>query len=444
MPRFQLATLGIGVVLDGEGRGLVNTPFTISAPLYAAATGGTLLTTPQKVTGVSGLAPGWLDPDTDEGSHTISYGGGTALTFNLGGANTKPATSPRTLIQYVSENGGNDANDGLSWGTAKNEIGPAIAALPDGGTVYVAPGSYSPASTIFLNGHAIVNAGAPHGGSGTNAKVTVSHTFNGNLFEFASGGLSGAGGTLRGLYLDQGGDFTGAAIAATATASARVTGIYLDDLRISGGVHGFTRDLDLDGSADDTAGGPGIRSVFVTNCLFFGCKTAGETVRLNRVVHAHFSNVNIIQAPEAAVTQGLKVLHVDSDDILWLGYVIGNVSVAAAGGNAFWIGGPGISGSLTYETGSANCHAECRVSGTATNNGNQTSSQLPFRNNTFALPVSFASEILPNRIRLVERAAIGNPAADSMVIWAQDNGSGKTQLMARFPTGAAIQIAIEP
>ena len=43
-----------------------------------------------------------------------------------------------------------------------------------------------------------------------------------------------------------------------------------------------------------------------------------------------------------------------------------------------------------------------------------------------------------------ESAAPAAPAANCAVIYAQDNGAGKTQLMARFPTGAAQQIAIEP
>lgn len=34
--------------------------------------------------------------------------------------------------------------------------------------------------------------------------------------------------------------------------------------------------------------------------------------------------------------------------------------------------------------------------------------------------------------------------ADTARVYAQDNGSGKTQLMVRFGTGAAVQIAIEP
>ena len=45
---------------------------------------------------------------------------------------------------------------------------------------------------------------------------------------------------------------------------------------------------------------------------------------------------------------------------------------------------------------------------------------------------------------LTEMTAPAAPAANSVRIYAVDNGSGKTQLMARFATGAAQQIAIEP
>jgi hypothetical protein len=41
-------------------------------------------------------------------------------------------------------------------------------------------------------------------------------------------------------------------------------------------------------------------------------------------------------------------------------------------------------------------------------------------------------------------AAPAAPAANNVRIYAEDNGSGKTRLMARFATGAAVQIAIEP
>ena len=41
-------------------------------------------------------------------------------------------------------------------------------------------------------------------------------------------------------------------------------------------------------------------------------------------------------------------------------------------------------------------------------------------------------------------AAPAAPATNNVRIYAEDNGGGKTRLMARFATGAAVQIAIEP
>jgi len=47
-------------------------------------------------------------------------------------------------------------------------------------------------------------------------------------------------------------------------------------------------------------------------------------------------------------------------------------------------------------------------------------------------------------LEFLEQTAPAAPAADGVRIYAEDNGSGKTRLMARFATGAAQQIAIEP
>lgn len=43
-----------------------------------------------------------------------------------------------------------------------------------------------------------------------------------------------------------------------------------------------------------------------------------------------------------------------------------------------------------------------------------------------------------------EQTAPAAPAANNVRLYAVDNGAGKTQLMALFPTGAAQQVAIEP
>ena len=47
-------------------------------------------------------------------------------------------------------------------------------------------------------------------------------------------------------------------------------------------------------------------------------------------------------------------------------------------------------------------------------------------------------------LTMKEMTAPSAPAANSCVIYAEDNGSGKTRLMVRFASGAAQQIAIEP
>lgn len=47
-------------------------------------------------------------------------------------------------------------------------------------------------------------------------------------------------------------------------------------------------------------------------------------------------------------------------------------------------------------------------------------------------------------MQLVEMTAPVAPSANGVRIFAEDNGSGKTRLMARFATGSAVQIAIEP
>jgi hypothetical protein len=45
---------------------------------------------------------------------------------------------------------------------------------------------------------------------------------------------------------------------------------------------------------------------------------------------------------------------------------------------------------------------------------------------------------------LAEMTAPAAPATNNVRIYAEDDGAGKTRLMARFATGAAVQIAIEP
>lgn len=61
----------------------------------------------------------------------------------------------------------------------------------------------------------------------------------------------------------------------------------------------------------------------------------------------------------------------------------------------------------------------------------------------FLYSTSLAPSLLSGGLQLAEQTAPSNPAANRAVIYAEDNGSGKTRLMVKFPTGDAIELAIE-
>jgi hypothetical protein len=67
-----------------------------------------------------------------------------------------------------------------------------------------------------------------------------------------------------------------------------------------------------------------------------------------------------------------------------------------------------------------------------------------FREAAGILGVRGTSTSVGGAIGLIEQTAPAAPAANGVRIYAEDNGAGKTRLMALFATGVAQQIAIEP
>jgi hypothetical protein len=67
-----------------------------------------------------------------------------------------------------------------------------------------------------------------------------------------------------------------------------------------------------------------------------------------------------------------------------------------------------------------------------------------YRNAAGIVGVRGATNSDGGALNFVEQTAPSAPSSNQVVIWAEDNGSGKTRLMARFATGANQQIAIEP
>jgi hypothetical protein len=58
--------------------------------------------------------------------------------------------------------------------------------------------------------------------------------------------------------------------------------------------------------------------------------------------------------------------------------------------------------------------------------------------------LSTSPSLLSGSLQMAEITAPAAPAANTGVVYFDDNGSGKTRMMVRFPTGAAIQLAIQP
>lgn len=59
-------------------------------------------------------------------------------------------------------------------------------------------------------------------------------------------------------------------------------------------------------------------------------------------------------------------------------------------------------------------------------------------------PAGLSQVEVGNGVQFTEMTAPSAPAANKVILYAQDNGAGKTQLMALFASGAAQQVAIEP
>ena len=261
---------------------------------------------------------------------------------------------------WVDADIGSDANDGRSYGTPLKTLAAAVAEMPNGGPIGLAPSTstYSLTSSLNLAGHSIQTVGrAP---SGTQGLAIIEHNFNGDMIVCGANGAM-----LRNLLLYQ--DFTvtgrtGAAL--TGTSSSSTGGEIVGENLIFSGGDGWERDLILDGSAWVTFG---IRKCVFINCEFFGCRTAGETIKITRGVHCKFIGGFLDQAP-TAVNQGVKIFDVNTTDLQFTGFRVLGDFYTEAGGGLLYVGI--INGNITCAAGSDyNKFVVNQVSGTFTNSG---------------------------------------------------------------------------
>ena len=308
--------------------------------------------------------------------------GGAAVTAGLLASDSARSARGSVPVQYVEPVHGNDQNDGLGWRLPqggregpKQTIRRAIEALPVGGVVFLAAGDYLPDQTLRPNGHHLVGF-APRSirnpdvrplRSPTTPQVTITHRFDGPLFEFEGGG------SLKGLSLSNANAAfnSGPAIHAVSTADSPGGYIYVEDVVVTSPAHGWERAVVLDGSSDPD----GLRSTFFTSCQFFGARVPGETIVLNRCINSFWSNCEIVPAPldAARFRQGMKIQHAATEEVyLSSCYIEGDLyseAAGAGGGQSVHVGNSRIKHDVTLGAGAANNRIDAAIGGTVTNSG---------------------------------------------------------------------------
>lgn len=116
--------------------------------------------------------------------------------------------------------------------------------------------------------------------------------------------------------------------------------------------------------------------------------------------------------------------------------------------NIFEIGtaaaGTGSSRSTRIRAGSQTWTFDANGLTTLPANTIQVSSSFTIGRTSGVMTLANESQTAGATFELREQTAPAAPSTDRVRIFAQDNGAGKTQLMALFASGAAQQIAIEP
>lgn len=139
-----------------------------------------------------------------------------------------------------------------------------------------------------------------------------------------------------------------------------------------------------------------------------------------------------------ATAQGSGVIIDDFDNIT----AAGTPTFATAGGGLN-IGGAGANFAISSGGGAVRMIASCSVAWSSTGNAQASLDTGLARVGAGIVGINDASTG-GAALSFVERTAPSAPSANGCYLYVEDNGSGKTRLMALFSSGAAQQVAIQP
>lgn len=156
-------------------------------------------------------------------------------------------------------------------------------------TVIVPCGEYKITGTIVVGqGVAIIGSGSQ--GSTEQFGTTFTHYFNGSLFRWDGTGaaFSGTGGGLRNCLINKASTFNGGnAIELIATSDNQRPGemVFHNVLILGTGSGTWVHGLYVDGTAANTPGSRGVRTLYLTKFRVSGVSTGGQSVLLKQVTH---------------------------------------------------------------------------------------------------------------------------------------------------------------
>lgn len=216
--------------------------------------------------------------------------------------------------------------------------------LRNNATIHVPCGVYR------KNGKTTITQGTMiccEGSQGSNQAYGTSfiHYSTGDCFEWTGGGadFTGTGGGLTNCLIVKADTYQGGeAIKVTATSDNKRPGeMVFDNVLVygigstvgAGGTGGlWARCLNIDGTACNTPGARGVRTVVMRKCRFAEATTANETVVLNQVTHFYSDGLQI-DTGDASAAQGLTIKGINDGVYMSSSGIGGNLIITANDAN---------------------------------------------------------------------------------------------------------------
>lgn len=287
------------------------------------------LTTPHSnpvVADANGVfAPIWLDPavtyrarlttssdvlieDVDPIQSTILSAGsvtGAMLADGAAGLNLWPRTAAEILSAVIPTSYEYPPLNVLRYGADPTGVASSLSAFQSAedvsaaglnNTIEVPHGIYLFNGTLTLSqGTMIVGPGSQ--GSTQQYGCTILHQSNSHCFVWDGTGASnaGTGGGLKNVLILKSATYSGGSvIRLLATSDSQRPGEMVFENVLAYGTGGglWAKGLDVDGTAANTAGTRGVRTLHFDKCRFADCTTNDKYVHFNQVTHVH-GNIDI-------------------------------------------------------------------------------------------------------------------------------------------------------